>query len=124
MLSKGTPPPLWQAAHGGHAEVLTVLLPFTAGGSRGNEGTPSEAELSRYNAPDGTSPLVVAVLAGTNDGSVSFEVIRQLLELYTSEAVLDAVMKFGSPFQLVSIFWHVNLQQFKSIQKTSDTGKI
>ncbi len=81
--------------------MLTVLLPFTAGGGTGGGGTPTEKELAVYNAPDGTSPLLVAVLAAANEGSVSFEVIRQLLQLYAPQTVLAAIIKFGSPFQLV-----------------------
>ena len=97
MLVQGTPPPLWQAAYGGHLEVLTVLLPFTPG-SGGIGNTPTDTDLSGHNAPDGTSPLVVAALASENDKSTSFELIRQMMGLYSAKAILAAAIRFGTFF--------------------------
>ncbi len=79
LLTTGTPTPLWQAANSSHAETLAVLIPYV-----------HEADLCEHVAPDGTSPLIMAVMRG-NVG-----VMKQMVKKYNMLDVLDAVAKYGS----------------------------
>ncbi len=79
LLTVGLPTPLWHAANTGHAETLAVLIPYI-----------HESDLGQHVAPDGTSPLIRAVMRN------KVAAMKQIMKKYNTMDVLIAVARYGS----------------------------